>query len=351
MNLPFDVMTEIHPEHTLGDKIAELEIANGMLADFAALVSHDTRSALRRVISYAELLRVMPALNAEPDATGNVHTIIASTRRIRVLADGALASPPQPPLIQQGPSQGSFSSSDSAGTSEGRLNELRRSNRDLTDFADSVARGLRTPLEQILDAARQLSTLPVVATNPVSLDMVTQILSGAKQMQRLVDDYLTFANAERHAIYRCRISLESLIQLVRHELEPMAAGRKVMWQIGQLPEVDADVSMLRQVLVNLLSNSLKFTYQCPEAIIEVGTRPNPREHVIYIRDNGIGLDLESARNLFQKFVRLQDNGMVPGVGIGLVIVKHIIQRHRGRVWAEAVPGGGAKFFFTLPAAT
>jgi len=167
-------------------------------------------------------------------------------------------------------------------------------------------------------------------------------------MQRLVDDYLSFANAERHTIYRCRISLESLVQLVRHELEPFAADRNVMWRIGRLPEVEADVSMLRQVLVNLLSNSLKFSHKCTAPVIEIGAQPAPNEHIIYVRDNGIGFDLESRRNLFQKFGRLHTDGIVPGLGIGLVIVKHIIQRHNGRVWAESVPGGGATFYFTLP---
>src|SRR5262252_7519217 len=108
MNFSFEVMTAIHSEQSLRDKIAELEIANGMLTDFAALVSHDIRSALRRTISYAELLRVMPALNGDPDAPGCVQMIIVSARRIRVLADGALASPPQPPLTQPNASDSSL---------------------------------------------------------------------------------------------------------------------------------------------------------------------------------------------------------------------------------------------------
>lgn len=343
-------MTEIHPEQNLRDKIVELETANCMLTDFAALVSHDIRSALRHVLSYVELVAVVPAVNADADALDCMRTIKAATRRILLLADGALASPPQSASIavHQPPADRSEDDKDSLGR---RLSELRRANRELTDFADSVARGLRTPLVETLGAAARLSGLPPIKTNPISLDMTEEILAGAKQMQRLVDDYLSFANAERHAIYRGRISLESLVQLVRHELEPMAADRKVTWQIGPLPEVEADVSMLRQVLVNLLSNSLKYTYKCSEAVIEIGVRPDPREHIVFIRDNGIGFDLESARKLFQKFVRLQEDGSILGIGIGLVIVKHIIQRHDGRVWAEATPGGGATFCFTLPSAS
>jgi light-regulated signal transduction histidine kinase (bacteriophytochrome) len=338
-------MTEILPEPSLRAQIAELEMANCMLNDFAALVAHDIRGGLRRVISYTELLSVMPALNGNLDALDSVHIIMASTRRIRLLADGALASPPQPASVV---GQSSYRSESGSSSSESRLSDLKSANRELNDFADSVARGLRTPLGQILTSAGHLSKLPAVTTNPVSRDITQNILTGAQQMQRLIDDYLSFTNAERHAIYRCRISLESLVQLVRHELEPMSAGRKVTWRIAPLPELEADVSMLRQVLVNLLSNSLKYTTKCPEAVIEIGVQPAPNEHIVFIRDNGIGFDLESARNLFQKFVRLQDDGAIPGVGVGLVVVKHIISRHHGRVWAEGTPGGGATFYFTLP---
>jgi light-regulated signal transduction histidine kinase (bacteriophytochrome) len=348
-HLPRKVMTEIISEQNLREKIAELEMANCMLNDFAALVAHDIRSGLRRMISYAELLALAPALNGDLDALDCVHIIIASTRRIRLLADGALASPPQ--AANLGQTRSGDASGNGTDSSEDRLSELKSANRELTDFADSVARGLRTPLGQILKNAGHLSTLPAVTTNPISLDMTEKVLTGAKQMQRLIDDYLTFANAERDAIYRCQVSLESLVHLVRHELEPISAGRNVTWRIAQLPEVEADVSMLRQVLVNLLSNSLKFSSKCPQAVIEIGMHPDPNEHIVFIRDNGIGFDLESARNLFQKFVRLQDDGTIPGVGVGLVVVKHIIRRHHGRVWAEGTPGGGATFYFTLPTAS
>jgi len=343
-------MTEIIPEQSLRERIAELEMSNCMLNDFAAMVAHDIRSGLRRVISYTELLALAPALSGNLDALDSVHIIMASTRRIRLLADGALASPPQTAANLEPAVPGEGSQND-GGSLEVRLSESKSANRELTDFADSVARGLRTPLGQILKSAGHLSTLPAITTNPVFLDMTEKVLNGAKQMQRLIDDYLSFTNAERDAIYRCRVSLESLVQLVRHELEPMFAGRKVTWRIAALPDVEADVSMLRQVLVNLLSNSLKFTSKCPEAVIEIGVQPDPNEHIVFIRDNGTGFDLESARNLFQKFVRLQEDGTIPGVGVGLVVVKHIIRRHQGRVWAEGTPGGGATFYFTLPAAT
>jgi len=273
-------MTEILPEPSLRAQIAELEMANCMLNDFAALVAHDIRGGLRRVISYTELLSVMPALNGNLDALDSVHIIMASTRSDPVARGWRAGLRPRKVLRVVG--QSSEGTQNSSSSLEGLLNDLKSANRELNDFADSVARGLRTPLGQILTSAGHLSKLPAVTTNPVSRDITQNILTGAQQMQRLIDDYLSFTNAERHAIYRCRISLESLVQLVRHELEPMSAGRKVTWRIAPLPELEADVSMLRQVLVNLLSNSLKYTTKCPEAVIEIGVQPAPkRTHRFY----------------------------------------------------------------------
>src|SRR6267154_1202178 len=186
-------MTEMIPDQSFREKIAELEMANCMLNDFAALVAHDIRSGLRRVISYTELLALAPALNGNLDALDSVHIIMASTRRIRLLADGALASPPQAPAYfgQTVPGDESENGADSL---ESRLSEFKSSNRELTDFADSVARGLRTPLGQILKSAGHLSTLAAITTNPVFLDITGNVLIGAKQMQRLIDDYLSFTN-------------------------------------------------------------------------------------------------------------------------------------------------------------
>src|SRR5215468_5702026 len=150
-------MTEILHEQSLRDKIAELEMANCMLSDFAALVAHDIRGGLRRVISYTEMLGVIPTLNL--DALDCVHIITAATRRIRLLAEGALASPPQT-ASPVGLTLSSGRPENNGGSLEARLRDLKSANRELTNFADSVARGLRTPMEQILKSAGRLSTLP-----------------------------------------------------------------------------------------------------------------------------------------------------------------------------------------------
>jgi light-regulated signal transduction histidine kinase (bacteriophytochrome) len=340
-------MTETHSGKSLRSKIAELQMANCMLADFAALVSHDMRSGLRRVLSYAELLAVLPALNANPRTHDHLQTILAAARRMQFLTDNALEAPAQ--CASNGekcvPEQ---SGDEDAVSLDRQLRQLQEANRGLADFAGLVARGLRVPLAQILSAAGDLTALRAIIMNPVSLEMAGNILAGAGQMQRLINDYLSFAKVERNSVKRSRVSLASLVQLVRHELEPMCAGREVIWRIAPLPDVEADASMLRQVLVNLLGNSLKYTQKCRQAMIEIGARNEPGEHVIFVRDNGIGFDFKSTRDLFKKFGRLNHDETYPGVGLGLLIVNYIIQRHHGRVWAEGTPGGGATFCFTLP---
>ena len=227
--------------------------------------------------------------------------------------------------------------------------ELRATKRQLTDFACSVAHDLRTPLTQVLCAAGLFNTLPAIVGNPVALQLSNQLLAGAKQMQVLIDDYLAFFKAERHALRRQTVSLDALVELVRHELQPSTAERKVRWEVSPLPDVEGDPTMLRQAILNLLSNALKFTRPRPEAVIEIGARSEPGQSVIYFRDNGIGFDSDAAAGLFQKFQRLHHDKGFEGVGIGLVIVHHILQRHGGKVWAEGEPDKGATFYLSLPA--
>ena len=128
----------------------------------------------------------------------------------------------------------------------------------------------------------------------------------------------------------------------------MEEGRLVEWKIGPLPMVRGDAAMLRQVLVNLLENALKFTRPRSPAIVEIGCTPSVNELTFFVRDNGIGIDPRDFERIFVIFQRMHTRGEYPGTGLGLAICKRIIERHNGRIWVESSSGQGATFFFTLP---
>lgn len=147
---------------------------------------------------------------------------------------------------------------------------------------------------------------------------------------------------------KTQVALADLVGEVIQELAPEAAGRTINWRIADLPMVTADRALLRLVLVNLISNALKFTRQREPAEIEIGCMASGgTETAVFVRDNGAGFDMAYVNKLFGAFQRLHTNSEFPGIGIGLAIVQRIINRHGGRIWAEGVVDGGATFYFTL----
>jgi light-regulated signal transduction histidine kinase (bacteriophytochrome) len=144
--------------------------------------------------------------------------------------------------------------------------------------------------------------------------------------------------------------MAELAQEVWRGLEGERAGRSVEFRLTELPSVSGDPSAVRQVLQNLISNGIKFTRKRERAIIELGGYQKDGENVFYIRDNGAGFDNTDINKLFGIFLRLHPNEEFEGTGVGLAIVKRIITKHGGRVWAEGKPGEGATFYFTLPSA-
>jgi light-regulated signal transduction histidine kinase (bacteriophytochrome) len=141
------------------------------------------------------------------------------------------------------------------------------------------------------------------------------------------------------------------VQEVVRELQTDTRGRQVQWRVGALPEVQADPAMLRQVLRNLLANALKYTRTRAEAVIELGAAREGSEVHVWVRDNGVGFEMQYVDKLFGVFQRLHTAEQFEGTGIGLANVKRVVQRHGGRVWAEGAPDQGATFHFTLPASS
>jgi len=143
------------------------------------------------------------------------------------------------------------------------------------------------------------------------------------------------------------VGLARLVQEVRNDLQPETAGRDVEWKIGELPYVECDATLLRQVFYNLIANALKFTRPRPRTVIEIGHIDQKGDSVLFVKDNGVGFNMKYAGKLFGVFQRLHRQEDFEGTGVGLVTVQRIIQKHGGRIWAEAEPDHGATFYFTL----
>jgi light-regulated signal transduction histidine kinase (bacteriophytochrome) len=153
----------------------------------------------------------------------------------------------------------------------------------------------------------------------------------------------------RADLVKQRLSLGDLVSDVQSELATGTEGREIVWTVHPLPVVDADRSMLRLVLVNLLSNALKYTATRSQAQVEIGVNGRgPGETVVFVRDNGVGFDMQYAHKLFGVFQRLHGADEFEGTGIGLANVRRIVHRHGGRTWAEGVVNSGATFYFSLP---
>jgi light-regulated signal transduction histidine kinase (bacteriophytochrome) len=168
-------------------------------------------------------------------------------------------------------------------------------------------------------------------------------------MGMLIDDLLQLSRTSRAEMRLAEVRLEGLVKEAIEELRPETGDRRVAWTLDTLPAVNADRSLLRQVLVNLLSNALKYTRPRDPARIQVGCHDeNALEWVLFVRDNGVGFDPAYAHKLFGVFQRLHRAEEFEGTGIGLANVRRIVARHGGRTWAEGKVNEGATFFFSLP---
>lgn len=231
-----------------------------------------------------------------------------------------------------------------------RTAELESANDELEAFCSSAAHDLRTPLRAITGFTDVLldqrgGELPAEARRYVSL-----IRAGSSQMSQLIQDLLSFSRLGRQELARQTVDLERLAHDVLRELEGEFRHRRVEVRIGGLPEVEGDAALLRVVLINLLSNALKYSRARNPAVVTVGVVADPAgsDPVIFVRDNGVGFDMNNAEKLFGLFQRLHHAYEFEGTGVGLATVRRIVERHGGRIWAEAAPDSGATFFFTLP---
>lgn len=231
---------------------------------------------------------------------------------------------------------------------EQRVQDLVASNRELDAFTYTLAHDLRAPLRHINGFAKLLRESAEAKMNDEEARFVGNIVKSSEEMGTLVDELLSFARIGRTDIRHESVDLARVVGDVRGRLGPEIQDRLLIWEVGELPGVTGDPVLLRQALMNLLSNAVKFTQARSDARIAIGGYNGDGNITVFVRDNGIGFDMKYADRLFEVFQRLHDPERFEGVGVGLAIVRRIVERHGGRVWAEGRPDFGATFYFSLP---
>ncbi len=230
-----------------------------------------------------------------------------------------------------------------------RLAELGAANRELESFGYSISHDLRAPLRAIDGFSRILLKDYAAGLSDDVAGYLRDIRTNAIQMGRLIDDLLAFSRLSRQPLKKQPVAVARIINECLSELRAERQGRNVEIRIGELPECQADPALLKQVWINLLSNALKYTGKREAAVIEIGCLSGRRESAAtyFVKDNGVGFDMKYAGKLFGVFQRMHRAEDYAGTGVGLAIVQRIVHRHGGRIWADARPGGGATFYFTL----
>jgi signal transduction histidine kinase len=233
---------------------------------------------------------------------------------------------------------------------EGKVIQISDVNRELEAFSYSVSHDLRAPLRHISGFARKLEQHLGDRVDDKVSHYIEVIGTSAQRMALLIDDLLVFSRLGRGALRLQAVDMQSLVEEARSLAESNVADRRIVWTIASLPMVIGDENMLRTVWQNLVSNAVKYTGHCEVARIEVSVQQGRNgDYEFTVADNGAGFDMQYADKLFGVFQRLHRASEFPGNGIGLANVRRILARHGGRVWAEAEPGQGARFHFSLPA--
>jgi two-component system, sensor histidine kinase and response regulator len=225
--------------------------------------------------------------------------------------------------------------------------ELEAVNRELESFSYSVSHDLRAPLRTVQGFCQMYMEEFAASIPAEGKVLLEHVSAGAQRMGQLIEDLLALSQLGRQPLMRGTFSLEPMVRRLIGEYLGKEPQRRVEVRIGALRPCEGDPSLIEQVLVNLLSNALKFTRGRDPSVIEVDCRDEDQGTVYFVRDNGVGFKMEYAAKLFGVFQRLHSASEFEGTGVGLSIVQRIIHRHGGRIWAESVPGTGTTFYFTL----
>ncbi|MFH1968819.1 MAG: ATP-binding protein [Verrucomicrobiota bacterium] len=233
-----------------------------------------------------------------------------------------------------------------------RTTELENANRELEAFAYSVSHDLLAPL-RVINGYSEIMLEEYTKSLPVEAKNYLEVMNkNTRQMGGLINDLLAFSRLSRQPLKTQTVAPINIVRDVLKDLQVKQIGRCIKFIIGTLPVCQADPSLLKQVYFNLISNALKFTRKRETAIIQVGCQKQKGELVYFVKDNGVGFDMQYVNKLFTAFQRLHSANEYEGSGIGLAIVHRIIRRHSGRVWIEAEADKGTTVYFMLhPALT
>jgi signal transduction histidine kinase len=226
--------------------------------------------------------------------------------------------------------------------------DLEAANKELEAFSYSVSHDLRGPLTVIVGSAELLVDDYATQMPAQAHQLVKGILGGGERMVRLIADLLRLSRLGRQALFKRQVDISALVREVLDELQREQRGRQIDIRVGDLPGCVGDPGLLKQVFANLLSNAFKFTRGKENPTVEVNCRQQVGEKIYFVRDNGAGFDMQQAKELFGAFQRFHSAEQFEGTGIGLSTVQRIIQRHSGRIWAEAEVDKGATIYFSLP---
>jgi len=230
---------------------------------------------------------------------------------------------------------------------EERTSQLSAANKELEGFTYSVSHDLRSPLRAIMGASMILREDYGDKLDGEARDHLERLSKAAKRMNQLIEDLLKFSRLGRQEMRLQSTDVSALAESVASEARQHAGPNGLTVEVQPGMSASADPTLLRMVLDNLIGNAAKFTRQKPQPQIEVGAFVESGQPVFFVKDNGVGFDMQYVDKVFQPFERLHAETEYPGTGIGLANVHRIVARHGGRIWAEAKVGEGATFFFTV----
>ena len=229
-----------------------------------------------------------------------------------------------------------------------RTAQLETVNKELEGFSYSVSHDLRAPLRAIVGFASILEEEYANRLDVEGKRITTIIKKNTVKMGRLIDDLLEFSRMGRLEGLKTTVNMQRMVNDVKDAIALQYDTHRVSWSVGDLPSVNANASMIRQVWVNLITNAIKYSSKNEAPQIEIGAMIREGEYVYYVDDNGVGFEQQYSDKLFKVFQRLHSPEEFEGTGVGLALVKKIVTREGGSVWVESEVGKGACFYFSLP---